>query len=974
MILMRNLAGLGLTIVAMIAMPAIAVHDLAIAQEIVPKPANNDNLRTQEITEAVYLKQSGYDRLQKADIQGAIADLQKALALFQKWQATGGERDTLNFLGEVYLVTGQYAQAMPYFEKALKIAKTIAKVNNDPNNDPDVAYTLQYIADVYDKQRQYPAALQVYQEALTIFRGLLKAQKGDRQSLLVSESVVLSRLAAIYFKASKYDLALATYQQMIPNADERSDLIGKVQILNNSGVIYANQTEYVKALAAYERALTLVRSLCCYRGDEAAILNNISSLYFSLGQNRRALEVADQATKIYLRLSTEKFAGLKKTEIELLHDILGEDNSNPTLTSRGLSVRATVGDTANNDVVVKAGQANNLTNLAHLYSNSGKYNEAIAFFQKARSIYQEIGNDLGLGITTDNIGSTYARLGQFEQAISFHQQALTQYEKVRDRAGTGVALSNLGRAYANLGNRNAAISNYQQALKITREVSDRSTEAVVLANIGEILVQAQQIEAAIAYLKQSVNVRETIRQSIRMLPREDRSAYKQSVSYTYRTLAKMLLEQGRVIEALQILDLLKVQELQDYLRDVKGSDRTSLGITLFAPEQAVINADVLSLSQNSAMSAQIRQIATQQAANLATSRSLLTNLQKFGDRAALFYPLLFEDQLFLVVVPAKSAPILKSIKIKSAEFTALMRDFRADLQDAGSNDVENSSYRLYKYLIEPIAAELAKAQIELILYAPDGQMRYIPLAALYDGKQWLVQRYRFNYLTALGLLDMPPPKSSQQLSTNQPKAIAAAFTQGQIQFAIGSEKFTFTGLPFAGLEIETVAKIFPNTTKLLDNLFDRKTAISEFENYNLIHLATHAAFLNGTPEDSFVLMGNGDRLNLRELREWRLPNTQLIVLSACQTAVGGVLSSGEEILGFGYQIQRTGAKAAIASLWTVSDQGTSLLMDSFYSQLQKGTDIINSLRQAQIALISRPDNFQHPYFWSGFILVGNGSH
>ena len=970
MIFMRYWTGLVLTMVAAIAMPAIADHSGAIAQQIVPTSASNDNLRTQEITEAVYLKQSGYDRLQKVDIQGAIADLQKALALFQKWQATGGERDTLNFLGEVYLVTGQYAQAMPYFEKALKIAKDIAKIDS---NDPSVAYTLQYIADVYDKQRQYPAALQVYQEALTIFRDLLKAKKGDRQSLIASESVVLSRLAAIYFKESKYDLALATYQQMLPNADERDDRIGKVQILNNSGVIYANQTEYAKALEVYEQALILVRSLCCYRGDEAAILNNISSLYFSLGQNRRALEVADQATKIYLRLSNEKFAGLQKTEIELLQDVLGEDNSNPTLTSRGLSVRATVGDTANNDVVVKAGQANNLTNLAHLYSNSGKYTEAIAFFQKAQVIYQEIGNDLGMGITIDNIGSTYARLGQFEQAINFHQQALTQYEKVRDRSGTGVTLSNLGRAYANLGNRNAAISNYQQALKITREVGDRSTEAVVLANIGELLVQAQQIEAAIAYLKQSVNVRETIRQSIRMLPREDRSAYKQSVSYTYRTLAKLLLEQGRVLEALQILDLLKVQELQDYLRDVKGSDRTSLGITLFAPEQAVINADILSLSQNSAMAAQIRQMATQQAANLATSRSLLTNLQKFGDRAALFYPLLFEDQLFLVVVPAKSPPILKSIKIKSAEFTALMQDFRADLQDADSTDVKESAYRLYKYLIEPIATEIATAQIELILYAPDGQMRYIPLAALYDGKQWLVQRYRFNYLTALGLLDVPTPNSPQQSQTNQPKAIAAAFTQGQVQFAIGSEKFTFTGLPFAGQEIEKITKSFPNTTKLLDDLFNRKTAISEFENYNLIHLATHAAFLNGTPEDSFVLMGNGDRLNLRELREWRLPNTQLIVLSACQTAVGGVLSSGEEILGFGYQIQRTGAKAAIASLWTVSDQGTGLLMDSFYSQFQKGTDIINSLRQAQLALIARPDNFQHPYFWSGFILIGNGS-
>jgi len=386
-------------------------------------------------------------------------------------------------------------------------------------------------------------------------------------------------MASIYFKSSKYDLALASYQQMLPIAAERDDRIGRVQTLNNIGVIYANQTQYPQALESYEQALALVRSLCCYRGDEAAILNNLSALYFSLGQNRRALDLADQATKIYFKLTTENFAGLKKTEIELLQDVLGEDNSNPTLNSRGLSVRASVGDAADNNVTVKAGQANNLNNLAQLYSNSGKYKEAIALFQKAKALYQDIGNDLGIGITLDNIGSTYARLGQVEQAIAFHQQALTQYERVGDRTGTGVALSNLGRAYANSGKQVEAIAVYQKALNIAREVRDRSTESVVLSNIGDLLENQKQPEIAIAFLKQSVNVRESIRQSIRMLPREDRAAYKQSVSYNYRNLAKLLLQQGRINEAIQILDLLKVQELQDYLRDVKGNERTAAKFT-----------------------------------------------------------------------------------------------------------------------------------------------------------------------------------------------------------------------------------------------------------------------------------------------------------------------------------------------------------------------------------------------------------
>lgn len=957
----RNLAGLGILLVT-ISVPTVAPVQLelkAIAQTA-------DDLRTQQITAAIYLKQSGYDRLQKGDAQGAITDLQKALEIFRKWNATGGERDTRNFLGDVYLTTGQYEKASPYFQQALKIAKEIAKSSG--GDTVDVAYTLQYIGDVFDKQRQYAQALPIYQQALDIFRDRIQSKKGDQDSLKTSESVTLSRMASIYFKSSQYDRALASYQQILTSANVRDDRIERVQTLNNIGVIYANQTQYAQALESYEQSLTLVRSLCCYRGDEAAILNNMSALYFSLGQNRRALELADQANKIYFKLSNEGFVGLKKSEIEFLHDVLGEDNSNPTLTSRGLSVRATVGDTGENTVVVQAGQANNLNNLAQLYSNSGKYQDAIALFQKARAIYQEIGNDLGIGITLDNIGSTYARLGQGEQAIAFHQQALAQYEKVSDRTGTGVALSNLGRAYANIGKQTEALNTYQKALNIAKEVSDRSTESVVLANIGDLFVQQKQLESAIAFLKQSVNVRESIRRSIRMLPREDRAAYKQSVTYTYRNLAKLLLQQGRINEAIQILDLLKVQELQDYLRDVKGNERTASGITLFADEQSIITSDLKSLINGSPLTAQIQQTALQQSSSLSTSRSLLANVQRFGDRAALFYPLLFEDRLFLVLLPAKSAPILRSISVKPQEFTKLLQDFRADLQDPGSADVKESSEHLYQYLIKPIEADLKAANIELLLYAPDGQMRYIPLAALYDGKQWLIERYSFNYLTASGFLDVQAAKKTPL------KAIAAAFTQGEVKFTIGDEKFTFTGLPFAGKEIDKIAATLPNTTKLVDSSFNRNSILSQFGDYNLIHLATHAAFVRGTPEDSFVLLGNGDRLNLRELREWKLPNTQLIVLSACQTAIGGVVGSGEEILGFGYQIQRTGAKAAIASLWTVNDQGTQLLMSNFYTQLQKGNNIINSLRQSQLSLLQTKQNeFQHPYFWSAFILIGNGN-
>jgi CHAT domain-containing protein len=190
--------------------------------------------------------------------------------------------------------------------------------------------------------------------------------------------------------------------------------------------------------------------------------------------------------------------------------------------------------------------------------------------------------------------------------------------------------------------------------------------------------------------------------------------------------------------------------------------------------------------------------------------------------------------------------------------------------------------------------------------------------------------------------------------------------------------------------------LLPSTRVLFDRDFQPSAVIPVLNNYRVVHLATHAAFVTGKPEDSFILFGNGDRLTLRDIESWSLPNMDLFVLSACQTAVGGELGTGQEILGFGYQIQKAGAKAAIASLWSVDDNSTQVLMDQFYQSLNTPPNtprlgINTALRQAQIAMIKqsdmatqrqgdiatqrqgeRPKDFSHPFYWAPFILIGNG--
>ena len=958
-----------------------------------PKPViltQNNPQQEADITDAVYLKNSGFDDLGAARWDEAVSKFQKALLLFRKWGFKGGEAGSLNYLGDAYFRIGKYDESINYFNQAMAIYQTIARPDTD-----DVTYigfTWQYLGDVYDKQQQFDQAINAYDQSLKIFRAVQKLpanqfSNSDISSVQVSESITLSRLAGIYFKVARYNEALASYQGILPLYEKNQDKIGMAQTWNNIGVIYASQSRYGEALEAYNKSLILVRDLCCFKGDEAAILNNLSTLYFSLGQNKRALNYADEAGKIYQRLGTEKYTNLQKKEIELLFDALSNDNISPSFVNRGLATRNNLNDSYRNDTTVQWGAAANFNNLGQLYTNIGKYKDAITMHQRALEIYSQIENSLGKGITLDYLGNAYSSLGEPAKALSFHQQALAVYRYRQDKNGMVISLNNLGKTYTNLGNISEAFATYQQGLEIIRELGDNAdgnTRAVLLYNIGDLLIQQKQIPAGIAFLKYGVNMRESIRKNLRLLPREDRAAYRLSVAYGYRQLAVLLLQQGRVLEGVQILDLLKVQELQNYLRDVQGNDLSAQGIDLLEAEKLLLTIDLNQWSKPKLApeieqkQQQIQQQAPQISLNLSGSQRLLTNLKQFGNGAALLYPILLEDRLMIALVPAQGLPVVKVVAISSNEIQKQLMDFRADLQDSSSSDVKLSGKKLYQQIIAPIEADLAAAKVTTLLYAPDGQMRYIPLSALYDGKQWLVERYGLSYLTAATFMAVTADKITDTIRGNSPSlnAIAAAFTQGKINITVGEQQFSFSGLPFAGQEIENIANRIPNTTKLFDQSFSRDEAVNRFGAFKIIHLATHAAFVQGRPEDSFIVMGNGAYVSLRELRNWKLPNTELVVLSACQTALGGVVSSGAEILGFGYQIQRTGAKAAIASLWTVSDQGTQFLMERLYQQIGSeplsAAKKIDILRQAQLQVIHNQDSrFWHPYFWAAFILIGN---
>ena len=578
---------------------------------------------------------------------------------------------------------------------------------------------------------------------------------------------------------------------------------------------------------------------------------------------------------------------------------------------------------------------------------------------QALAILQEIKDRRGEVSVLGNLGLAYSALDKYDKAIKFQKQRLVIAREIKDRLGEGKALGNLAATYEKLNRDHEAMIYFQQALTIAREIGNRDSEGIALANLGIVLSKAKRPELAILFYKQSINVSEAIRKDIKKLDKELQQSYLATVENTYRDLADRLLQQNRIMEALQVLDLLKVQELEDYLKTIKGSDRSAQGVRLLAPEKA-LSDKLLAVSPdnspdiNNQLANQIQQLPKTEI------NKVPDYLNQIPRGTVLLYPFILGDRLEIILFAPNNLPIRRTTKISKDQLETLISDFRAGLLDAGSEDFREPSIQLYNLLIKPIEAELVQFQAKTILYAPDGQLRYIPIAALYDGKQWLAEKYQISNLIAYTLSDFTPqPK-------NAPNILAGAFGG-----KAGDRKFGQTALPATVREVQAIANSFQHSVTLIEEQFSRKASESKFKNHNILHLATHAEFNSGAPDNSFIIFGNGDKIRLNEITDWQIPNIDLIILSACQTGVGK-LGSGVEILGFGYQVQKAGAKQAIASLWSVNDEGTQALMESFYDELKKGdVSSTEALHRAQVALI-KSKKYNHPNYWSAFFAIGNG--
>ncbi|MBD0388776.1 MAG: CHAT domain-containing protein, partial [Nostoc sp. C3-bin3] len=505
--------------------------------------------------------------------------------------------------------------------------------------------------------------------------------------------------------------------------------------------------------------------------------------------------------------------------------------------------------------------------------------------------------------------------------------AIKESQSLGDKRAEAYALKSLGGLYEETKQWKEAQQLTRQGLALAQSSNAPEITYSLEWQLGRLLWAQKDINGAIAAYDSAVGTLESLRRDLvankDVVNQDVQFNFRDSVEPVYRESVELLLksQEGKspdekILEkARERIEALQLAELDDFFRE------------------ACLQGQRVALDQV---------------------------VDKDNPTAAIFYPIILPDELQVIVKIPKQPLQSYSNKISQANVDKLLVELRKNLVNpTATKVVQTQAHQVYDWLLKPMESQLQKSGVNTLVFVLDGQLRNLPMAALYDGKQYLVEKYAVALSLGLQLLD-PKPLVQQQL-----RALTAGLTQPPPGFS------EFAPLLAIKSEFEGITKAGVSTTSLLDRDFKKKNLESEIgdTSFNIVHLATHGQF-SSRLEDTFILDFDG-QINVKDFdtlfRSQGKSIVELLVLSACQTATG----DSRATLGLAGAAVRAGARSTIASLWQIDDQSTAMFVSAFYRELKSGkTTKAEAIHRAQLELLKHP-NYKAPSFWSAYVLIGN---
>lgn len=794
------------------------------------------------------------------------------------------------------------------FSEAVKVWQEVAQTYLARGDALNQARVLNNLSFAYQQLGQWERAKEALAESLK----LLQAGQINSKERLNILAQALNSQGSLQLALGQPEQALATWQQAEVKYTGAGDELGAIRST-------INQSLALKALGLYRRALatlTQVRRSLDKQPDsllKAAGLDSLGSTLCLIGDLEQSRQVLQQSLIIAQQLNSPP-------DIAAALFSLGNTARSRQDAKAALEFYQQAAAISPSQITKIKAQLNQLSLLVETEQWSDaqamwpQIEPQIANLPPSRAaIYAQINLAHSLTQLKQNTATNTPTWSAIAQLVAKSAQ---QAKSLGDRRSYALALGILGGVYEQTQQWSSARELTQEALLLAQAINAPDIAYRWHWQLGRLLKVQGDIKGAVAAYSQAVSALQSLRSDLVAINPDIQFSFRESVEPLYRQLVSLLLKPGdtepsqqNLLQARNVIESLQLAELDNFFREA-CLDTKPAQIDRVDPQTAVI------------------------------------------------YPIILADRLEVILsLPQKPLRHYATF-LSESEVESVAEKFRQVLVIRSKREYVPFSQQVYDWLIRPAETDLANSGVKTLVFVLDGSLRNIPMAALNDGKQYLIEKYSIALTPGLQLLD---PK---QLQRGELKVLGAGLTEA---------RQGFPPLENVARELKEIKSEVPGVV-LLNQEFTSKNLQGKIKSadFDIVHIATHGKFSSKAAE-TFILTWD-DRLSINQLDnllesrdENRHQALELLVFSACETAAGDKRAA----LGIAGMAVRAGVRSTLATLWAVSDAATVELMSQFYKELTSTKETkAEVLRRAQLSLLRNP-LYKHPIFWAPYVLVGN---
>ncbi|MBI1762381.1 MAG: tetratricopeptide repeat protein [Acidobacteria bacterium] len=967
------------------------------------KPGYDTRARTLEWVKEdgawkVWRELSTYDEVAAA--LAALPSEPERMALLTKIQVEEKELAT-PALARALVEQGNRAFEQGNFQQALPLHQLARKLAEQLGDQPGIARALNSLGNVYWAQGDYEPAQLHFQQSLALSESL-----GDKLAV----AGTLRNLGNLQYVQGNWEQAADLFRRGTQMSEELGDRLGVARGLGSLGVVTDAQGDYARALDYYQQGLKQFEALKDQAG-QARTLGNLAIVYLEQDNFALALTYNQRSLTLFEALGNQAGSARTLHNLALVYNAQGDYAQALEYSHKSLAVRETLGD--------KPGIAYTLAGIGDIYYAQEDYPQALEYYQRSLALRETLGDKQGIADALHNLGGIHYHQGNFTQARDYLQRSLEKSEALDYKTGIITALGFLGSVYEKQGQYTRALENVERAETLARARGEADLLRQIRYTAGTIHRALNQPAQARQAFEEAIAIVETLRQQVAGNEVEQQRYFESKLA-PYHALVSLLSTQDHPAEALAFAERAKSRALLDVLHGGRIGIQKAM-TPAEREEERRLKAQLTQLNAQLAEATQADKPAPQ----------LINELKQRQDRARLAYEA-FQTSLYAAhpelktqrgeapviqaaelaaLLPATTSALLEFVVTKHATYlftvtrnTAQQADVRvftlpvprAELarqvesfrQQLANRELgfRAAAAQLYTLLLKPAQAQL-KGKTNLII-VPDDKLWDLPFQALLTGAQrFVLEDAAITYAPSLTVLrEMSRGRAGQQAATAPPTLLAfgnPALGQETIaRTALTRRAERLAPLPAAEREVKALGQLYGAAhSKIYVGAAAREDrAKAEAGNARVLHFATHGVLNNAAPLYSYLVLAQGEVHNGAQddglLEAWELLqldlNADLAVLSACETARGRI-GAGEGVIGLTWALFVAGVPATVVSQWKVESAGTRDLLLDFHRQLLAPgkTTKATALRQAALKLLKQPDT-SHPFYWAGFVLVGNG--